>query len=230
MNESLFFISLLINFVGVLCAYKFFGKIGLFSWIAIATVIANVEVLKCVDIFNMALTLGNVTYGSIFLATDILNEKYGVKIAQKSIFIGFFALLMFTLITQIDLHYIPNSSDFAGGAMKTLFTITPRMCFASMFAYFISNIIDVYLYAFVKKMLPSDSFLWLRNNMATMISQLIDTLIFTFIGFVGVFNLNIVFELVVTTYCIKLLIAILDTPFLYIAKKIPDRGDISDNN
>ena len=75
MNESLFFISLIINFVGVLCSYKFFGKIGIFCWIAIATVIANVEVLKCVDIFNMALTLGNVTYGSVFLATDILNEK-----------------------------------------------------------------------------------------------------------------------------------------------------------
>lgn len=225
MNESLFFISLIINFVGVLCSYKFFGKIGIFCWIAIATIIANVEVLKCVDIFNMALTLGNVTYGSIFLATDILNEKYGVETAQKSVFVGFFALLTFTLVTQVDLHYVPNSSDFVAEAMKTLFTITPRVCFASMFAYFISNITDVYLYALVKKFLPSDKFLWLRNNSATMISQLIDTLIFTYVGFVGVFESSIVFELFITTYCIKLLIAILDTPFLYIAKKISEPAD-----
>ena len=225
MNESLFFISLIINFVGVLCSYKFFGKIGIFCWIAIATVIANVEVLKCVDIFNMALTLGNVTYGSIFLATDILNEKYGVETAQKSVFVGFFALLTFTLVTQVDLHYVPNSSDFVAEAMKTLFTITPRVCFASMFAYFISNITDVYLYALVKKFFPSDKFLWLRNNSATMISQLIDTLIFTYVGFVGVFESSIVFELFITTYCIKLLIAILDTPFLYIAKKISEPAD-----
>ncbi len=225
MNESLFFISLIINFVGVLCSYKFFGKIGIFCWIAIATVIANVEVLKCVDIFNMALTLGNVTYGSIFLATDILNEKYGVETAQKSVLVGFFALLTFTLVTQVDLHYVPNSSDFVAEAMKTLFTITPRVCFASMFAYFISNITDVYLYALVKKFFPSDKFLWLRNNSATMISQLIDTLIFTYVGFVGVFESSIVFELFITTYCIKLLIAILDTPFLYIAKKISEPAD-----
>ena len=225
MNESLFFISLIINFVGVLCSYKFFGKIGIFCWIAIATVIANVEVLKCVDIFNMALTLGNVTYGSVFLATDILNEKYGVETAQKSVFVGFFALLTFTLVTQVDLHYVPNSSDFVAEAMKTLFTITPRVCFASMFAYFISNITDVYLYALVKKFFPSDKFLWLRNNSANMITQLIDTLIFTYVGFVGVFESSIVFELFITTYCIKLLIAILDTPFLYIAKKISEPAD-----
>lgn len=220
MNEILFFVTLIINFSGVIFAYKFFGKIGLFCWIAMATIIANVEVLKCVDIFNMALTLGNVTFGSIFLATDILNEKYGVKAAQKSVYIGFFALLTFTLFTQVDLHYISNSSDFAGEAMKTLFTITPRVCFGSMFAYFISNMLDVYLYTFIRKCLPSDTFLWLRNNASTMISQFFDTVLFTCIAFVGVFPKDIVFQLCITTYLIKLLIALLDTPFLYLSKKI----------
>ena len=133
MNETLFFITLIINFCGILFSYRFFGKIGIFCWIAMATIIANVEVLKCVDIFNMALTLGNVTYGSIFLATDILNEKYGVQEARKSIYIGFFALLVFTLITQIDLLFIPNSSDFVAESMKTLFTITPRACLRILF-------------------------------------------------------------------------------------------------
>lgn len=81
---------------------------------------------------------------------------------------------------------------------------------------------DVYLYALIRRILPSDKFLWLRNNSATMISQLIDTLIFTYVGFVGVFESHIVFELFVTTYLIKLIIALLDTPFLYIAKKIDE--------
>lgn len=220
MNEILFLVSLIINFSCVLFAYKFFGKIGIFCWIAMATVIANIEVLKCVDIFNMALTLGNVTYGSIFLATDILNEKYGIEDAQKSVYIGFFALLSFTVLTQVDLHYISNSSDFAGEAMKTLFSITPRICFGSMFAYFISNMLDVYLYMLIKKVLPSDKFLWVRNNAATMVSQFIDTIIFTLIAFAGVFSPNILFQLIITTYAIKILIALLDTPFLYVAKRI----------
>ena len=100
MNEILFFITLIVNFSCIIFAYKFFGRTGMFCWIAMATIIANVEVLKCVDIFGMALTLGNVSYGSIFLATDILNEKYGIKYAQKSIFIGFFALLFFNVLVR----------------------------------------------------------------------------------------------------------------------------------
>lgn len=220
MNEALFFITIIVNFSGVIFAYKFFGKMGVFAWIALATIVANVEVLKCVDIFGMALTLGNVTYGSIFLATDILNEKYGVEEAQKSVYLGFFALLMFTIITQIDLHYISNEADFAGEAMKTLFTITPRICFASMSAYFVSNMMDVYLYKFIRNILPSDKFLWVRNNGATCLSQLFDTAMFTYIGFAGVFSKEVVFQLFITTYLIKILIAILDTPFLYMAKRI----------
>lgn len=220
MNEALFFITIIVNFAGVIFAYKFFGKMGIFAWIALATIVANVEVLKCVDIFRMALTLGNVTYGSIFLATDILNEKYGVEEAQKSVYLGFFALLMFTIITQIDLHYISNEADFAGEAMKTLFTITPRICFASMSAYFVSNMMDVYLYKFIRNILPSDKFLWVRNNGATCLSQLFDTAMFTYIGFAGVFSKEVVFQLFITTYLIKVFIAILDTPFLYLAKRI----------
>lgn len=220
MNEALFFITIIVNFAGVIFAYKFFGKMGVFAWIALATIVANVEVLKCVDIFGMALTLGNVTYGSIFLATDILNEKYGVEEAQKSVYLGFFALLMFTIITQIDLHYISNEADFVGEAMKTLFTITPRICFASMSAYFVSNMMDVYLYKFIRNILPSDKFLWVRNNGATCLSQLFDTAMFTYIGFAGVFSKEVVFQLFITTYLIKVFIAILDTPFLYLAKRI----------
>ena len=224
MNEALFFITIIVNFAGVIFAYKFFGQIGIFAWIALATITANVEVLKCVDIFGMALTLGNVTYGSIFLATDILNEKYGVEEAQKSVYLGFFALLVFTIITQIDLHYISNEADFAGEAMKTLFTITPRICFASMSAYFVSNMMDVYLYKFIRNILPSDKFLWVRNNGATCLSQLFDTAMFTYIGFAGVFSKEVVFQLFITTYIIKIIIALLDTPFLYLAKRIKREG------
>ena len=74
--------------------------------------------------------------------------------------------------------------------MKTLFTIPQKVCFGSMSAYFISNMLDVHLYMFIKKCLPSDKFLWLRNNAATMISQLFDTVISTCIAFVGVFQMR----------------------------------------
>ena len=220
MNETLFFISLIANFVCVTLAYKFFSKTGVYAWIALATVIANIEVVKCVDIFGMPLTLGNITYGSIFLATDILSEKYGKKHAQKGVFIGFFSLIVLTVFTQIDLMFIPGEDDFVQEAMKTLFALTPRICLGSMLAYLTSNFLDVFLYEKIKQHSPNNKYIWLRNNTATMISQFFDTIIFTFIAFYGVFPLATVWELCITTYLVKMLIALLDTPFLYVANCI----------
>lgn len=211
---------MILSFSGVLIAYKFFGKYGLFAWIAMNTIIANIEVVKCVDMFTMPITLGNITFGSVFLATDILNEKYGRKIAQKGVFIGFFSLLTLTVFTQLDLLYIPNSEDFAQKSMQTLFAITPRLCFGSMFAYLISHTTEVFLFSTIKNFLPDDRFLWVRNNVATITSQLIDTVLFTFIAFLGVFSLKTVITLCITTYLIKVILAFCETPFLYASKKI----------
>ena len=229
MNETLSFIAIIVNFLGVTLAYKLFSKTGIYAWIALATVIANIEVVKCVDIFGLPLTLGNVTYGSIFLATDILNEKYGREKAQKGVFLGFFSLLVLTLFTQIDLLYIPSSNDFAQGAMQTIFALTPRICLGSMLAYLVSNTMDVFLYKKIRDILPSDKFLWVRNNAATMTSQLVDTILFTFIAFFGVFPLSIVLKLCFTTYVLKLIIAVCDTPFLYLAKRINNDEQIKEN-
>lgn len=229
MNETLFFTAIIVNFLGVTLAYKLFSKTGIYAWVALATVIANIEVVKCVDIFGLPLTLGNVTYGSIFLATDILNEKYGREKAQKGVFLGFFSLLVLTLFTQIDLLYIPSSNDFAQGAMQTIFALTPRICLGSMLAYLVSNTMDVFLYKKIRDILPSDKFLWVRNNAATMTSQLIDTILFTFIAFFGVFPLSIVLKLCFTTYVLKLIIAVCDTPFLYLAKRINNDEQIKEN-
>ena len=225
MNELLFFITIVINFVGIILAYKLFGKKGLFAWIAFATVSANIEVIKCVDIFGMSVTLGNVIYGTIFLATDILSEMYGGKEARKGVWIGFFAMVTFTIISQINILYIPNASDFASDALKTIFALTPRICFASLLAYVISNNLDTYTYDFIRKKLPSDKWLWLRNNGSTMTSQLIDSFLFNIIAFAGVFEWNVLIELSLTTYLLKLIIAACDTPFLYVAKKIGVKND-----
>lgn len=83
MNELLFILTILLTFGGLLLVYKLFGKVGLFAWIAIAIILANIEVLKSVDMFGISATLGNVTFASIFLANEILNEKYGKKEAKK---------------------------------------------------------------------------------------------------------------------------------------------------
>ena len=191
-----------------------------------ATIVANIEVTKCIDMFGLSLTLGNVAYSTIFLATDILSEIYGGKEARRAVMVGFFSMLMFTILTQIDLMFIPNKEDLVNEAMKTLFGFMPRLCFASLITYLISNTLDTYIYDFIKKKLPEDKFLWIRNNGSTMISQLIDSILFTNISFIGIYSWKVVIELTLVTYIIKVVIAICDTPFIYIAKKIYKSFDI----
>lgn len=218
MNELLFFVTIAINFAGILLAYRIFGKAGLFVWIGFATVVANIEVTKSIDMFGLSVTLGNVIYGTIFLATDILSENYGGKEARKGVMIGFFTTVVFTIMSQINLLFIPNEQDFVSGAMETVFRVMPRICIASIVSYLISNTLDTFTYDFIRKKFPNK--LWLRNNGSTMTSQLIDSFLFTFLAFAGVFEFWQVVELSLTTYAIKVIVAACDTPFIYLSKKI----------
>ena len=74
MNESLFVLSLLLCLSLVLLFYKLFGKTGLLIWIALSTVICNIQTTKIVNLLFFETNLGSILYGSTFLATDILNE------------------------------------------------------------------------------------------------------------------------------------------------------------
>ncbi len=218
MNEFLFFVTILLNFGGILLAYKFFGKTGLFVWIGVATVIANIEVTKCVDMFGLSVTLGNVIYGTTFLATDILSEKYGGRDARKGVLIGFFTTVTFTLMSQVNLLFVPNSADVVSDAMKTVFSFMPRICVASVIAYLVSNMLDTFTYDFIRKHFPNQ--LWLRNNGSTLTSQIVDSFLFTIIAFAGTFDWLTIIELSLTTYAIKVIVSLCDTPFLYIAKRM----------
>lgn len=220
MNEFLFLITAVFCLCSTLMAFRFWGKMGLFAWVAIATIIANIEVVKCVDMFGMAVTLGNVMYGSLFLCTDIVSELYGGKEARKLVFVGFFSLVVFTAVTQLGLLYVPNSADWASGMMKELFGLVPRICLASALAYIVSNTIDTYLYDWISKHTERK---WLRNNGSTMVSQSIDSILFSVIAFAGVFDAHTIIELILTTYAIKVIFAVIDTPFLYLACKISKR-------
>lgn len=218
-NEVLFFITLLLNFFGIIAFYKFFGKNGLFVWMGFATIMANIEVVKAIDVFGMSMTLGNVIYGTLFLAADILNERYGQKNAKLGIYFGFATMIVFTFMTQVNLQYTPNASDFASPHMAVIFAITPRIMVASLGAYLIANIIDTYVFVWIRKH-TGEKYVGLRKNGSTLVSQFIDSALFTLGAFLGVFPFGLVIELIFTTYFLKIALALLDTPFLYWAVKI----------
>ncbi|OPH60761.1 hypothetical protein BC351_16310 [Paenibacillus ferrarius] len=211
----------LVNFVLFLVCYRMFGKQGLYAWVGVATVLANIQVVKTIDMFGLVMTLGNTMYGTIYLTTDLLNEKYGEKEAKKAVWFGFFTLIMTIIIMQMAMKFTPQESDFglaAQSSLETIFGLLPRIALGSLTAYLISQFLDVRIYTYLKKLFSARNQLWIRNNGSTGISQLVDSFVFCTIAFAGVYDWNVWLQIFLTTYGIKFVISIASTPVLYIAR------------
>lgn len=224
-NELLLIGSLIFIYSAVLVSYRLFGKAGLYCASAIATVLANIEVVVLIDAFGMEQTLGNVLFASTFLVTDILSECEGKKAANNAVWLGVFSSVFFLILSQSWQLYIPNANDFVHPAIKTVFSNTPRMIIASLSVYAISQIFDVWLYhkwwSFTEKKFNNKrKYLWLRNNGSTLISQILNTLLFTLFAFAGTYDAKTLVSIFASSYVIYVVTSLLDTPVVYLARKI----------
>jgi len=225
-NELLWVLFALFQFLMVIFVYRVFGLTGLFFWIPLATVLANIQVLKTINLLGITATLGNITYGTIFLVTDILSENHGKKAARKAVWIGFFSLLVSVVLLQFTLVFSPGAEDWAQESMVTLFSFLPRLALGSLVAFLVSQFTDINLYHLFKSLKPQAGFLWLRNNGSTWISQLLDSLVFVLVAFWGVYPTNVLLEIFVSTYLIKIVVALFDTPVLYLCRHWHVQGKI----
>lgn len=228
-NLLIFLIFALVNFALIAVAFRFFGKRGILGYIILSVIAANLQVNKGVifdfGFFELEATLGNVMFAGIFLATDLLNEKYGLKEARNAVNISIFANLSFVLIMFVSTLFkgLDYSTDF-NSALELFFSInggTFKAVLVGNLVYFVSQSLDVYVYAKIKAWDDSNKTLWIRNNGSTFVSQLVDTLLVTFgFAFVGIFPMEYVGSIIITTLVVKYLAAIIDTPFLYLMKLI----------
>lgn len=229
-NNLFWFVFAIVNFTLIITIYKLFGRLGLFTWIAIGTFVANIQVIKMVDLFGFKpATLGNIMYGTIFLATDCLTEKYGKKDAQKSVYLSFFILIAMTIVMQLALQFKPSPHDFMQEHLEAIFDFVPRVVLGSLAAYITSQLLDIFLFTKIKEKLPSTKHLWVRNNVSTIISQLVDTAIFVTIAFIGTVEASALLQIFLSTFVIKVIVALLDTPFIYLMKKITPLSELREN-
>lgn len=218
MNIVLGIISIIATFSIVVCMEKMFKKEGLYVWISIATITANILVCKSIDILGLTASLGNVMFASIFLATDILSEKYDVKDSRKAVMLAIASQIIFILATTLAVSYIPSETDLSNESMKTLFSINARVSISSIVMFGASNMLDIYLFEKLKKKFPKQ--FWLRNNVSTIISNCLENYFFVFFAFVGIYDYSTILSIATTTSILEIIIAICDTPFMYIAKKL----------
>ncbi len=228
-NEFLFLIQSLVGLGFTLFAFRL-GKAWLYAYIAMAIVLANIFVTKQFDLFGLAATGGNVVYGSIFLATDLLSEHYGTAAARKAVLIGLFGAIFYLVMSQLILPFSPNAADWgASSGMETIFSSGPAIILASLIAYLISQFHDIWAFHFWKRKF-SGRFLWLRNNLSTLVSQALDSIVFAGLAFAvlpvilsnteNILAWPVLKEVILTTYLFKLLVAVIDTPFIYFSYRL----------
>jgi len=152
------------------------------------------------------------------LTTDLLNEKYGEKEARKAVWFGFFTLVMSMILMQMVLKFVPQESDISQEALETIFGLMPRLALGSLTAYFVSQFLDVRLFSKLKKAYPGRNQLWIRNNGSSLLSQLVDTLVFASIAFAGVYSWSVWWQIVLSTYLLKFIVSAASTPVIYMAR------------
>ena len=223
-TEIVWLIYFFVCFTSILIFLKIFGYVGLYIYTAIAVVVANIQVLKLVDFFYSPepVALGTILFASTFLCTDILSEYFDKKKAKKNILIGFVSFLFVTILMLFTIGFKPAEEDFIQESIVNIFTPMPRFFIASMIAFIVSQYFDVWFYNFLKKYTKNKN-LWLRNNLSTVTSSLIDNSVFSLLAWI-VLNpnpetfYNVIMIYIFGTYLLRIFIAFLDTPFLYLAK------------
>ena len=238
-TEVVWFLMLILCFISILVFLRLFGYVGLYVYSAIAIIAANIQVLKQAN-FNFfssinekiipfyepsPIALGTILFASTFLCTDILSEYYGKEKARKNVLIGFCSFFLMTILMLVTIGIQPAEDEWVSMVQESLailFTPMTSIFVASMIAYLISQYFDIWFFSYLKTV-SSNKLLWLRNNVSTAVSSLIDNTIFSIFAWI-ILNPNpfplsdVIMTFILGVYLLRVFIALLDTPFIYLAK------------
>ncbi|MGD8368670.1 MAG: queuosine precursor transporter [Desulfobacterales bacterium] len=194
--------------------------IVLLSIFAGSITIASVLAGKIIGVFGLYVPAGVLAYSITFVCTDVISEIWGKEQAKLAVLGGFAALIVVLVLVQIGLLWPKAPFWPHEEAFDTVLGATPRIIVASFVAYLVSQYHDVWAFHFWKN-LTGGRHLWLRNNLSTAASQLLDSVVFITIAFFGVMP---VWPLIIGQWIIKFAIAALDTPVVYMAVWLLRRG------
>jgi uncharacterized integral membrane protein (TIGR00697 family) len=185
-------------------------------------VLMNLLGSKLTTIFGVSVSVAIFMTPLTFLITDIVGEVEGKKAAKEFVWIGFVMLLVTLGFTLFSVGVSPAARFLElNDSYTKIFEISARFTFASMIAFLVSQLHDVWSFDVIKTS-TKGRFLWLRNNVSTMLSQAIDTLLFMFIAFYHItpaYTVGFILSLALPYYLFKIAFALLDTPLIYAGVK-----------
>ncbi|BBD08656.1 queuosine precursor transporter [Desulfovibrio ferrophilus] len=176
-------------------------------------VVAALISSKIITVFGMAVPAGVLAYSLTFAASDVIGEVWGKERAGEAVFCGFATLVMTSALAWLAVSW-PGAVFWTNQeAFASVIGNTPRIVAASLIAYAVSQKHDIWLFHLLRQR-TKGRHLWLRNNLSTMASQLIDSTIFVTIAFWGILPVG---EVILGQWLVKLMIAAIDTPLVYAA-------------
>ena len=227
-NQELLWVITVVYDLGLaILLYRFFGKYGLYTAVVLGIILGNLQGGKVSELeffgYSFTASMGAILYSGIYFATDVLNEKYGKAEANRAVMLGFVAnvAVMITLVLSVQFKpsTITGSALEVHNAISTLAGYSPAFVIGSLTAYLVSQTFDVWFFHKIKSY-TGESKLWLRNNLSTITSQLLDTMIYQFTWVIATgMEWKIAFLLAATKYVFKVLIALVDTVFIYWVRK-----------
>lgn len=221
MNEGLFLLQVFLVMAFGFVALRM-GQATLTAWVAFQAVLANLFALKEICFFGLYVICSDIfTIGSV-LGLNLLREYFGTDSSKKALWACFFIMGFFVIMGQFHLFYQPSPLDTTQSAYAAILSPTPRLLTASLTSFLIVQHFDLRLFGALKKNW-SEVPLTLRNAVSLTISQLLDTVLFTFLGLWG--HVSHLFDVILISFQVKLLIIALMSPLIHFSKRFVQKVD-----
>ncbi|CCB88568.1 MAG: queuosine precursor transporter [Simkania sp.] len=215
MNELLFFSHIFVLIGAILVALRL-GKSALIALLGLQVVIGNLFVTKQIVCFGFHITCTDVfTIGALF-TLNLLQEYYGKHVAKRAIWIAFFLLFCFIVLSQLHLLYVPSPYDTMQQVFEKLLAEAPRIMIASFVVGLLCQRLDVWIYGLLKTKFRSQTLI-LRFGGASLISQLIDTVLFSFLALYGL--VHSMTHIIFVSYLVKVSLIFCMAPFTTFSKR-----------
>ena len=214
-NEIVFFTHVIAITITILFALKL-DKEALISLLCLQGILANLFIVKQISLFSFQVTASDVfAVGGIF-TLNLLQEYYGKQYARKAILINFILILFYLGMTQFHIAYLPSMFDTMHTHYHHIFQFMPRIITASIFTYLIVQLTDTYLYKLLKTIFKNSNFTF-RSFISVSCSQLLDTILFSFLGLYGI--VSSITDIIIVSFIIKMITISLVTSFISLTKK-----------
>jgi uncharacterized integral membrane protein (TIGR00697 family) len=197
------------------------GVESMIAWLSLLAVAMNLFVLKQITLFGLCVTSSDALAVGYLLGLNLIQEFFGRTLARKCMWISLFCSCSFVLLSQLHLLYTPNNSDSTQSHFLALLHPMPRIIFASLLSFLVVQMVDLAFYGFLKRK-TQGSYLPVRSAVALIISQTLDTFLFSYLALFGI--VESISHIIILSLAVKGVVIFLTVPFVAYSKKIISRS------